>query len=392
MVVIILVQVPNQDSDGEIYYDNSPNSPFYSNNSGYTYMDILSNTYGIAPWFRFVLPTIPQGTIITSAQILLRVSFGGVGSSTWRWSFEDTDSALPYTGVDNTAKRIDYMTRSRTSAYTDRICPSASGVYTVDMTSSLQEVLDRGGWTPGNYVCIQARPVIRTNSSAGFTKYGAVGMPQLVVTYSSSSSSSTSSSSSSNSSSSSSSSLSSSSSSTSSSSSSSSNSLSSSSSTSMTVLSLKHFWYTLRNAAGEPREGELVYAYEAESTTLLNLYDFRSRPIANPMTTSTGTSGVSAGIFDFFLRDEMWPSGGYEWDQRIKLQWDHDGVNKSVDKIMTWGEYHPIYDEAFDPLDFSSITPPSSADDDYNDKNKAISNTLACKIQSHIRSMLGESI
>jgi len=109
------------------------------------------------------------------------------------------------------------------------------------------------------------------------------------------------------------------------------------------------------------------------------------------MTTSTGTSaGVSAGIIDFFIRDEMWPSGGYEWDQRIALQWDHDGVTKTADRIMTWGDFHPIYDERFDPLDFSQITPPSG--DDIDDKNKAISNSLACKLQSHIESMLGEDI
>jgi len=182
----------------------------------------------------------------------------------------------------------------------------------------------------------------------------------------------------------------------SSSSSSTSSSSISSSSTSLVIPSLKHFWYTLRDTAGEPREGETVYAYEATSTasstvsTLLYLYDFRGRPIANPMTTSTGTSGVSAGIIDFFLRDEMWPSGGYEWDQRIALQWDHDGVTKTADRIMTWGDYHPIYDEPFDPLDFSQITPPSG--DDIDDKNKAISNSLACKLQSHIESMLDESI
>jgi len=182
----------------------------------------------------------------------------------------------------------------------------------------------------------------------------------------------------------------------SSSSSSTSSSSISSSSTSLVIPSLKHFWYTLRDTAGEPREGETVYAYEATSTasstvsTLLYLYDFRGRPIANPMTTSTGTSGVSAGIIDFFLRDEMWPSGGYEWDQRIALQWDHDGVTKTADRIMTWGDYHPVYDQRFAPSAWGEQPPLSGSDID--DKNKAYSNLEAYKIERHRTSYLEEDI
>lgn len=173
---------------------------------------------------------------------------------------------------------------------------------------------------------------------------------------------------------------------------SSSSSTSSSSSSTSLAGALKHFWFTLRDDEGVPRGGELVNIYEAGTTTHVNIYDSTATSAANPITTSTGSSATE-GVFEFYLKDEMWNNvspSGYPWDQKIDIEWDHDGVDKSADRIMTWGDYHPIYDVPFDPLDFSLITAPTSADTDYNDKNKAISNSIACKLEHHRGTNLGD--
>jgi len=184
----------------------------------------------------------------------------------------------------------------------------------------------------------------------------------------------------------------------------SSSSSTSSSSTSLVIPSLKHFWYTLRDDEGVPRGGEEVYVYEAGTTNPVNLYNRNGLPITNPVTTSTGSSATS-GVFEFFIKDLMWNNespSGYAWNDRIKLQWQHvDGSTKYTDRIMTWGDYYPVYridglvtsrEAAFDPLDFSLITPPVSSDDDYEDKNKAISDSFACKIYHHLLSVLDDDL
>jgi hypothetical protein len=143
----------------------------------------------------------------------------------------------------------------------------------------------------------------------------------------------------------------------------------------------KHFWYQLRDSEGVPRQNEQVYIYESvidgvhypyPAATELNIYDEDNNPLTQPLTTSTqltsaASAAASAGAFDFYLRDAMWPSGGYNWSDKIRIQWDHDGTDRYADRIPLWGDYYEV-DET----------------DTDTDINKAISNLFACIINTHM--------
>jgi hypothetical protein len=151
----------------------------------------------------------------------------------------------------------------------------------------------------------------------------------------------------------------------------------------------KHFWYQLRDDQGVPRQNEQVYIYESvidgvhypyPAATELNIYDEDNNPLTQPLTTSTqltsaASAATSAGAFDFYVRDAMWPSGGYNWSDKIRIQWDHDGTDRYADRIPLWGDYYEV-DET----------------DTDTDINKAISNLLACIMNTHMNLNAAENL
>ena len=141
----------------------------------------------------------------------------------------------------------------------------------------------------------------------------------------------------------------------------------------------KHLWYELRDDEGDLRINTPVYVYESvidgihypyPASTEVNLYDS-----TNTSTLSQPVSTTSAGILDFYIRDEMWPSGGYAWADKIRLQWLHEGTDMYADRVPLWGDYYPV-DET----------------DTNTDINKAMSNLLTCQISTHISLELDDAL
>jgi hypothetical protein len=159
------------------------------------------------------------------------------------------------------------------------------------------------------------------------------------------------------------------------SSSSSSSSLSSSSSSVAVVGDLRHVWYTLLDKYGEPIPGASVYTYKTGTLVPLFMWDYTGWNVINPPLTTT-----SAGIFDFFVRDDVWvnddtslvPSdtGGYPWKQDFKIVWSDVTRNGVVDDIPLWGKF----EKALNVYGESSNT----------NKNRTYNNEEAYNIDQHL--------
>ena len=107
--------------------------------------------------FRFLELNIPQGATISEAYVQFTTDDdsdpNGGGSTTLDVRFwgEDTDSSVPFT--DSTKP----STRTRTTATADWTIPLWSGnsvsgpdQRSADLSAVIQEIVDRGGWVPGN--------------------------------------------------------------------------------------------------------------------------------------------------------------------------------------------------------------------------------------------------
>jgi hypothetical protein len=113
------------------------------------------NSYYIKSWFRFQNVTIPQGATITSCYVRFRaaenLSFDTVRTKIY---FEDVDdSTAPTSKTDLESRSLtssidwDFTTNWTTNSYYN----------TISLTSILQEVIDRPGFSSGNSVTVHIR-------------------------------------------------------------------------------------------------------------------------------------------------------------------------------------------------------------------------------------------
>ena len=112
--------------------------------------DINTGSLGVGAYyggFRFTGITVPQGATISSATITIRHR-NVVGTSvSGDWHAWDTDDAGQFSGGGDTPRSVTLTTASTT--YTK----AASGSYATSaqsITSVVQEIVDRGGWSSGN--------------------------------------------------------------------------------------------------------------------------------------------------------------------------------------------------------------------------------------------------
>jgi hypothetical protein len=143
-------------------------------------LSTTSSSYG---WiaFRFTGLTAPQGATIRSAKLRLRLS--GVATSSggiWSLSAQDADTAPALTTTVN-----DISSRTLTSsvpAAQIRTDDLPDGWYEFDVSSILQTVVSRAGWTPGNAVLfVMHTPGLTTTLSVDMSETS--NDAQLSVTY-----------------------------------------------------------------------------------------------------------------------------------------------------------------------------------------------------------------
>ena len=106
----------------------------------------------------------------------------------------------------------------------------------------------------------------------------------------------------------------------------------------------KHFWYNLLDKYGAPVSAGLVYIYEAESTTEINVYNEEETKVSQPLSTD------SDGIFEFYIRkdettDSTALSGSYTADVKMKLTWSASpDISGTVDNIEIFPQIYPVDD------------------------------------------------
>lgn len=113
------------------------------------------NTYRTSVWIPFTV-NLPQGKQIISATIKLVAATTRGDYISLRAGCEDADN--PSTPVDVG----DIVGRVMTSAYADwSFSGSTAGQeYTKDITTAVQEVLDRAGWAAGNTLAVLIKNVV----------------------------------------------------------------------------------------------------------------------------------------------------------------------------------------------------------------------------------------
>lgn len=106
---------------------------------------------------RFTGVTIAQGTVLTSAILTFRLTGGN--------SLDATNSVITITGddVDNSAALSSSHRPSsgwtNTTATVTKNGLSTTGIdYTVDITTIVQEIIDRAGWASGNSLSLKLEP------------------------------------------------------------------------------------------------------------------------------------------------------------------------------------------------------------------------------------------
>lgn len=113
---------------------------------------------------RFQNVNIPQGATITSASIEFEVDSRRTGDLALRIYGEDIDSASYY--LDSQAHNI--SSRTRTSASTlwsiTQVSSTNSSMTTVDISTVVQEVIDRSGWAANNHMAF----VLAHESGSGY--------------------------------------------------------------------------------------------------------------------------------------------------------------------------------------------------------------------------------
>ena len=127
---------------------------------------------------------IPAGAVITSAYLQFRAYYNlSTTTAKVRIYFNDVDSASNPTTV------ADYNSKAVTTAYVDWTYPSttAGQAYnSPDITSIIQEIVDRGGWASGQHMMTLVKDNGSTsNIYRGWTTYDGYALyaPWLYVNY-----------------------------------------------------------------------------------------------------------------------------------------------------------------------------------------------------------------
>lgn len=102
------------------------------------YPDYTQHVTGL----RFQTVAVPQGATINSATLTVNV-IGITGTSSTRWYADDVDNAAGWA----TTSRIKNITK--TTAFT-AFAPASTGSKNIDVTSIIQELVNRAGWASNN--------------------------------------------------------------------------------------------------------------------------------------------------------------------------------------------------------------------------------------------------
>lgn len=146
------LQVNSSGNDGSI--DNSALSPQLTANL-VNIGNVNGNSSSTAG-FRFTNATVPQGATITSATLTLRgySSYSTGSTISAIAACEDVDNSSAFAASPG---NFSTSTRPRTTAKSAAVniaSVTAGSAYTWDLTSSVQELVDRAGWTSGNAISV----------------------------------------------------------------------------------------------------------------------------------------------------------------------------------------------------------------------------------------------
>lgn len=131
-----------------------------------------------AAW-RFQTVDIPQGATISSATLTVRV-IARLGSGSGTIKGNDVDDAASW--ADASANSPALMTA--TTANTSYAIPGTTGIKTIDVTSIVQEIVDRAGWTNNNDIRIGFTDVSgfgAVNDYVYFEDYQAAGTDEALL-------------------------------------------------------------------------------------------------------------------------------------------------------------------------------------------------------------------
>ena len=134
---------------------------------------------------RFQSVSIPQGAIIQTATMDLYLWNAGFDDVQCEIFGHDTDDAAEFA---SSAGTNDVVTRTQTSAsvaWNDSALGAAGWKTTPDISSVVQEIVDRGGWASGNDLALIFSSDNGSNVSAIFYSYDGDSSkaPKLDVTY-----------------------------------------------------------------------------------------------------------------------------------------------------------------------------------------------------------------
>lgn len=139
-----------------------------------------STSYGA--FFRFTNVTIPSGATINTASMNFRTTLGA-GTPDIRMAMEDADDpAFPSGKTDAEGRTITSSYANYTTAW-----PGAGARTTPDFAGSVQEVIDRGGWSSGQAMQHHWRDFkgVNTHYIQGYAieRTGTTDDPYLSITY-----------------------------------------------------------------------------------------------------------------------------------------------------------------------------------------------------------------
>lgn len=133
--------------------------------------------------FRFVSVAIPQAATIRRAIIRLNLASINATTGTWKIAGEASDNSSAFT---TDASNI--SGRSRTTdetAVNTLINDLADGYYEIDVTASVQEIMNRAGWSSGNALAIIAHtPSGAAMMTVSTSEHATNDDPQLEIVYS----------------------------------------------------------------------------------------------------------------------------------------------------------------------------------------------------------------
>lgn len=126
--------------------------------------------------WRFTTVDVPNAATITSATLTVRVTARS-GSGNGTISGEATDSATSWADFSSNSPK----TMTPTTANTTYALPASTGIKTIDVTSIVQEIVNRAGWANNNDIRLGFTDVSAFTASGDyvyFEDYAAAGTDQ----------------------------------------------------------------------------------------------------------------------------------------------------------------------------------------------------------------------